>query len=144
MVIVPCCRLWRRQGVDSGVLESVAGAFEGQDVGVVDDAVDHRRGDDLITEYVSPAGEGQVRGQNQRGVFVAAGDQLEEQVGRVLLEGDVADLVDDEQTDATQLDQLGGQPPCIVGGFKASDPVHRGGEGDAMSGLGGFDGQSDS
>lgn len=39
-------------------------------------------------------GERQVGGQDQRGVFVAAGDELEEQVGRVLLEGDVANLVD--------------------------------------------------
>ncbi|GAT11010.1 putative S-layer protein, partial [Mycolicibacterium novocastrense] len=31
------------------------GAFEGQDVGVVDDAVDHRRGYDLIPEDVAPA-----------------------------------------------------------------------------------------
>ena len=50
-------------------------------------AVDHRRGHDFIAEHVAPAGEGQVGGRDQRGVFVAAGDQLEEQVRRVLLEG---------------------------------------------------------
>ncbi len=43
----------RGQGVDSGVLEAVAGAFEGQDVGVVDDAVDHRCGDELVAEHVA-------------------------------------------------------------------------------------------
>jgi len=37
------------QGVDSGVPEAVAGAFEGDDFGVVDDAVDHRGGDDLVS-----------------------------------------------------------------------------------------------
>jgi hypothetical protein len=82
-------------GVDSGVVESISGAFEGQDVGV-HDAVDHRGSDDLVAEHVAPAGEGQVRGQDQRGVFVAAGDRLEEQAGGVLFEGDVADFVDDE------------------------------------------------
>jgi hypothetical protein len=46
-------------------------AFEGDDVGVVDDPVDHRGCDDLVAEDVSPAGEGQVAGQDQRGVFVA-------------------------------------------------------------------------
>jgi hypothetical protein len=50
---VPCCLPGGRQGVDSGVFESVAGAFEGQDFGVVNDAVDHR-GNDLVTEYVAP------------------------------------------------------------------------------------------
>ena len=60
--------------IDSGVFEAVAGAFEGQHLGVVDDAVDHRGRHDLVTEDVAPAGEGQVGGQDQRGVFVAAGD----------------------------------------------------------------------
>jgi hypothetical protein len=53
------------RGVDSGVFESVARAFEGQDFSVVDDAVDHGRGDDLVAEHVAPAGEWQVRGQDQ-------------------------------------------------------------------------------
>jgi len=60
-----------RQVVDSGVAESIAAAFQGEDVGVVDDAVDHG-GDDLVCEDVSPAGEGLVAGEDQRGVFVAA------------------------------------------------------------------------
>ena len=63
----------------------------------MDDAVDHRGGDDLVSEDVSPAGEGQVAGQDQRCVFVPAGDELEEEVRGVLFEGDVADLVDDDQ-----------------------------------------------
>ena len=74
-------------GVIGEVFQSVAGAFEGVDVGVVDDAVDHGGGDGLVAEDVSPAGEGQVAGQDQRGVFVAAGDELEEQVCGVLFEG---------------------------------------------------------
>jgi hypothetical protein len=53
------------------VFEAVAGAFERDDVGMVDDAVDHGPGDDLIAEHVAPAGKRQVRGQDQRGVLVA-------------------------------------------------------------------------
>src|SRR4051812_35916422 len=75
------------EGVDATVAEPVAGAFEGQDVGVVNDAVDHRGGDGLVAEDAAPAAEGQVGGQDQRGVLVAAGHELEEQVGGVLLEG---------------------------------------------------------
>src|SRR5215211_3353547 len=75
------------EGVVGEVFQSVAAAFEGVDVGVVDDAVDHGGGDGLVAEDVSPAGEGQVAGEDQRGVFVAAGDELEEQVGGVLFEG---------------------------------------------------------
>lgn len=59
----------------------------------MDDAVDHRGGDGLVAEDVAPAGEWQVRCQDQRGVFVAGRDELEEQVRGVLLEREVADLV---------------------------------------------------
>ncbi|ORV98945.1 hypothetical protein AWC13_12135 [Mycobacterium kubicae] len=91
------------QGIGAGVLEAVAGAFEGQDVGVVDDAVDRGRAYHSTSEDVTPAGIGQVGGQDERGLLVAAGDQLEKQIRGVLSEGDVADLVDDEQSDAAQL-----------------------------------------
>jgi hypothetical protein len=59
------------KGVDAAVAEPVAGALEGQDVGVVDDAVDHRGGDGLVAEDAAPAAERQVAGEDQRGVFVA-------------------------------------------------------------------------
>lgn len=75
------------QGVEASVAEPVDGAFQVEDVGVVDDAVDHGGGDGLVAEDAAPSAEGQVGGQNQRGVLVAGGDQLEEQVGGVLLEG---------------------------------------------------------
>jgi hypothetical protein len=48
-----------------------------------------------------------------------------------------------EQPDAAQLGQLSGQTPGVVGGFEAGDPVHGGGERDAVAGLSGFDRQSD-
>ena len=125
--------------VDRGVFEPVAGAFEGDDFGVVDDAVDHGRGDDLVAEDVSPAGEGQVLGQDQRGVLVAGGDELEEQVRGVLLERDVADLVDDDQSVAAQPDEFLGQPPALVGRLEPGDPVDGGGEQHPVAELGGRD-----
>ena len=64
---------------------------------MVDDAVDHGGGDGLVAEDTAPAAERQVRCEDQRGVLVAAGHELEEQVRGVLLEGQVADLVDDDQ-----------------------------------------------
>ena len=60
----------------------------------MDDAVDHRGGDCLVAEHAGPAGERQVAGEHERGVFVAGADELEEQVRGVLFEGQVADLVD--------------------------------------------------
>ncbi len=49
-----------RECVDFGVAESVAVAFQGQHVGVMDDPVDHRGRDDVVAEHVSPARERQV------------------------------------------------------------------------------------
>jgi hypothetical protein len=48
-------------------------------------------------------------------VFVAGGDELEEQIRGVLLEREVADLVDDDQPVAAQLDELLWEPACAVG-----------------------------
>jgi hypothetical protein len=61
---------------------------------VVDESVDHRGGHDVVAEDLSPSPERHVRGDQDCSLFVAAGDQLEEQVRGVLVEGDVADLVD--------------------------------------------------
>ena len=60
----------------------------------MDDAVDHRGGDGLVAEHAAPAAERQVGGQDEGGVLIAGGDELEEEVRGVLFEGQVADLVD--------------------------------------------------
>ena len=44
-----------RKAVDAASAEAVAGAFEGEHVGVVDDAVDHGCCDCLVSEHASPA-----------------------------------------------------------------------------------------
>jgi hypothetical protein len=53
------------------VFESVGVAFEGDDFGVVDEAVDHGGGDDVVAEDFAPAAEGLVGGDDQRGPLAA-------------------------------------------------------------------------
>ena len=84
-----------------------------------------------------------VAGDDQRGSLVASGDELEEQVGRLGFERDIADFVDDQQRVAAQADQLGLQPPGVVGLGEAGDPFGGGGEQDPVPGLAGADGQAD-
>jgi hypothetical protein len=48
-------------------------------------------------------------------VFIAGRDELEEQVGRVLIERDESEFVNDEQLVAAQLGQLLGQAAAVVG-----------------------------
>ena len=91
------------------VLESVTVAFEADYIGVVNDTVDHRGGDREVAEHVTPAGEGQIARHDERGMFVAGGHELEEQVRGVLVERDIADLVDDQQTVTAQPDELGSE-----------------------------------
>ena len=100
---------------------------------MVDNAVDHRGGDHLVTEDLTPPGEGQVRRQDQRGVLVARRDQLEEEVGRLLLEGDVAHFVDNEQRVAAQPCELVAQASLGVGLLQSHHPLDRRGEQDALA-----------
>src|SRR5258705_6688337 len=72
----------------------MAVAVGGVGLGVVCEPVDHRGGDDVVAEDLAPAAEGFVAGHDEAGSFVAGGDELEEHVGRLGLERDVADLVD--------------------------------------------------
>ena len=52
------------------VLEMVAVAFHGDDVGVVDEAVDHRGGDDIVAEHLAPAAGLLIGGDDQAGVLI--------------------------------------------------------------------------
>ena len=125
------------------VFEPVGVAFEGDDVGVVDEPVDHRGGDDLIAEDLAPPAERLVAGDDERGAFVSGGDELEEQVGGLGFEGDVADFVDDQQRVAAEPGELGLEPPGVVGLGEAGDPSGGGGEQHPVPGLAGPDRQPD-
>ena len=62
--------------------EPVGVALDGDDLGVVDESVDHGGGDDGVAEDLAPAAEGVVGGDDQAGSFVAGRDELEAQFWR--------------------------------------------------------------
>jgi hypothetical protein len=64
---------------------------------MMQDPVQDGRRDHRITEDLVPLREAAVGGQDQGAFFVAAGDELEEQMSAVPVDGDVADLVDDQE-----------------------------------------------
>src|SRR5271156_807270 len=103
-VLFLSCLAWfgggRGDAAEVAVFEPVAVSFEGDDFGVVDEAVDHGGGDGVIAEDLTPAAERLVAGDDEAGPLVAGGDELEEQVGGLGLEGDAAHLIDDQQGDA--------------------------------------------
>src|SRR5665213_3884630 len=106
--------------------EPIAGAFEAEDVGMMHDPVDHRGRDGLVAEYLTPPPEREVAREDQRRVFVAGGDELEEQVRGVLIEWDVAHLVADQDAVATQSGQLRGELAVRVSFLQSGDPAGRG------------------
>jgi hypothetical protein len=125
------------------VAESVALALEGDDVRVVDEAVDERGGDHRVAEDLAPGLEAAVAGDDDRALFVASGDEREDQVRGLAFERQVADLVDDEQAVAVQAPQLGVQRVAVLGLLEAVDPLLCGRECDAVAGQAGADRDGD-
>ena len=125
------------------MLEAVAVAVEVDDLGVVDEAVDHGADGDGVAEDLGPAAERLVAAEDEAGAFVATGDQGVEQRGGLWLERDVADLVADQQRDPAELVELGVEPARALGGVEALDPLVGGGERDAVSAAGGVDREGD-
>src|SRR5207249_9293129 len=88
--------------VEAALAQPVALAFEGDHGCVVDESVDQGGGDHRVAEDLAPLLEAAVGGDDDRAAFVAAGDEREEEIRGLAFEGEVADLVDDEQVVALQ------------------------------------------
>jgi hypothetical protein len=133
--------LGSRRGVGAAFAQAVALALEGDHRGVVNEAVDERGGDHGVAEDLAPGLEAAVAGDDDRAAFVAARDEREEQVGGLALQGEVADLVDDQQPVAFEAAQFVVEVVAVLGGFQAGDPLLGGRERDAVAGLAGLDRQ---
>ena len=83
---------------------------------MVQEPVEDCGGDDRIGEHHAPFGNAAVRRDQHGAGFVAPADQLEEQVRRVGLQRQVAELVDDQQLRLRQRQQFLVQrrSPCAL------------------------------
>ena len=84
-------------GCVAAFAEAVALALKRDHGRVVHESVDQGRGDHRVAEDLAPGFEPAVAGDDDAAAFVAAGDQGEEEVRGLAFEGEVADLVDDQQ-----------------------------------------------
>ena len=68
------------EGLDAFLVaaHSVGGAVDREDGAVVEEAVEDRGGDGCVVEDLAPGGDAAVGGEDDRAVFVAAADDLEE------------------------------------------------------------------
>lgn len=71
-----------------------------QHVAVLHEAVDQGRHAGSTWEQGTPVLEGQVGGDEQRALFVAPADDVEEEVGRALVTGQIAQLIDESSCGA--------------------------------------------
>src|SRR5450755_381170 len=125
------------------VFEPVGIAFEREDLGVMDEAVDHRGRGDFVAEDLAPGAERLVRGDDQARAFIAAADEHEHQVRGLGIERDVADLVADQQWDPLELVELAIEPAVALRVGEEGDPLGRGTEHDAVPGEARADPQRD-
>src|SRR5947209_14596432 len=88
-------------GLLLGLSLSVALTFNGDDAGVMDEAVDEGDGGGGGGEDGVPLAEIEVGGEDDALVLVATTHDLEEEVGVAVVEGEIADLVDAQETGAT-------------------------------------------
>ena len=131
-------------GDEVGVFaQPVAGAFDVDDDGVVEQSVEQGGGDDGIAEQLAPFREAAVGGEDHGALLVAGVDELEEQVGGAAVDGDVADLVDDEQRGAGEEADLLGEAVLAPGLGEGLDEFREGRAVDALSGLDGGDAERD-
>lgn len=125
--------------------QAVGVAADVHDGGFVQEAVERGAGHDGVAgEDVGPFTEGLVGGEHDRPArVVALADDLEEQRGLGLIEGEVADLVDDQQRRAREVLHLAMQAVFGEGLRELAGQVDRAGEGDTPADLGAGDTQRD-
>ena len=87
-------------GTFLGFLAAVGFAFDGDDLGVMNETVDHGDGAAGVGKHFRPFREAFVGREQCALLLVAAVDQLEQQIGMTIGIGEVADLVDDQQAGA--------------------------------------------
>src|SRR6516225_4629806 len=87
----------RPPGSFTSLLEAIGFALDGDDLSVVDQAID--KGNDArgIGKYLAPFGEWPIGGDKRAVLLVPATDELEQQVSMTIGIGQVTDLVDHQE-----------------------------------------------
>lgn len=73
---------------------SIGLAFGSEDVCVVSEAVEERRGQPFVAEDLDPLGERELGGDDRRAAFVAVSEQVGEHLAAGSLEGHEAEFLD--------------------------------------------------
>jgi len=93
------------------------------DVAVVSETIEQRRGHFGVSEDARPFAEGEIGGDDDRGSFVQPADEMEEELAAGLGEGQIAEFIEDDEVHAGEVI---GEPslPAVAGfGFQPIDEI---------------------
>src|SRR5271157_1542218 len=85
------------------VLEAPALVPGLDDVTVMGEAIEQRRGHLWVSEHARPFTEGEIGGEKDRGALVEPADEVEEKLAAGLGERQVAELVEDDEVHAGEI-----------------------------------------
>ena len=119
--------------------QAIAGALDMHDDGVVKQPVQQGGGDHGIAKNIAPFGKAAIGRQYHRALLVASVDELEEQVASASADGEIADLIDDQQRAAAEEPDALAQATFSIGLGQGIDDIGERGEVDAAAGADGLD-----
>lgn len=96
-----------------GVAVAVRLATEPDDPSVMHDTVDDRGGHVAVSEHLAPPSKLQIRTERHAPLLVGIRDDLEQESGPVDIDGQVAQLVDDQQPGAAYRAQSRVEPVLV-------------------------------
>jgi len=104
------------------ILHPVTGAFDDDGLGVVEQTVQNSRSDGaVVVENGGPLLEGLVGGENDGAALVALADNLEEQIGTVLVDREISHLVQGQEFRGQILLELTLEDAPLLGGGQVVD-----------------------
>ena len=109
--------------MSDAALEAPAVVTGLNDVAVVSETIEQRRGHLGVAEDAWPFAEGEIGGDDDRGAFVKPADEMEEELSTRLGEGEIAEFVENDEVHAGEVI---GEPslPAIAGlGFEPVDEI---------------------
>src|SRR4051794_31331343 len=92
------------------MLEAPAFVAGLDDVAVMGEAIEQRRGHFRIAKDGRPFAEREIGGHDDRGAFVETADQMEQQLPAGLREGQIAEFIENDEVEARKV--IGEPPPA--------------------------------
>ena len=105
------------------VFRSEGWAGNRDNVGVVDQAIDHGRSNHVIAKDAPPFFKRLTNGQDDGAMFVPPTDELEEEIGPPGIHGQIAELIEDQEVQSAEDSQAGAERMITVAAVNSSEEI---------------------